>query len=178
MTNKPLNLSIISAVANNNVIGKDNQLLWKLSEDLKRFRSLTLNHVVIMGQKTYESIGMPLPNRFNIIITDDYNFKTESIKMDSADVYVVHSIEHALDTAEYYNDNDLEVFVIGGGSIYRQFMKYCQRLYITRIHKDFDGDAFFPEIDPEIWELVWNDDMKKNTDFEYQYQIYNKKKGT
>lgn len=178
MTNKPLNLSIISAVANNNVIGKDNQLLWKLSEDLKRFKSLTLDHIIIMGQKTYESIGKPLPNRFNIIITDDYEFKIEPMKMDNSDVRIVHSIEHALDSAEYYNDNDLEVFVIGGGSIYKQFMKYCHRLYITRIYKDFDGDAFFPEIDTEIWELVWNDDMKKENDFEYQYQIYNKKKGT
>ena len=170
-----MNISIISAVANNNVIGNNNKLLWYLSDDLKRFRTLTLDHVIIMGQKTFESLGgLPLPRRFNIIISDDYEFKTDNIKMDDCDIYVVHSIEHALDTAEYYNDNDLEVFIIGGGSIYKQFMKYCQRLYITRIYKDFEGDAFFPEINLDEWKLVWNE--KKNGDeFEYEYQIYNKK---
>jgi len=165
-----MNISMISAVANNNVIGKNNQLLWKLSEDLKRFKELTFNHIVIMGQKTYESIGKPLPNRTNIIISDDYNFKVES-----ENTYVVHSIEHALDTAEYYNDvnDEYEVFIIGGGSIYKELMKYSNRLYITRIHKDFDGDTYFPEIDPTIWKLVWID-KKTGTEFDYEYQIYNK----
>ena len=166
-----MNISMISAVANNNVIGKDNQLLWRLSEDLKRFKSLTLDHIIIMGQKTYESIGKPLPNRFNIVISDDFDFKLEDTE--KAEVRVVHSIEHALESAEYYNDNDLEVFIIGGGSIYKQFMEYCNRLYITRIYKDFEGDAFFPEIDTKIWKMVW-DDKKVGTDFEYDYQIFNK----
>jgi len=173
-----LNLSMIAAVANNNVIGKDNKLLWKLSEDLKRFKSLTTDHIIIMGQKTYESIGKPLPNRINIVISDDYDFKLDlpddTYPDDTTEVYVVHSIEHALDTAEYYNDNDLEVFVIGGGSIYKQMMKYCQRLYITQIYKDFEGDTFFPEIDDKDWELVWND-KKTGSEFDYEYQIYNKK---
>jgi len=175
-----MNISIISAVANNNVIGKDNQLLWHLSDDLKRFKSLTFNHIVIMGQKTYESIGKPLPHRTNIVISNDYDFKLNipPMKMDDCDIRIVHSIESALETAEVLNDinDEYEVFVIGGGSIYREFMKYANRLYITKIYKDFEGDTYFPEIDPSVWkpfsfsEIQYDDECQ----FNYQYWTYEK----
>ena len=165
-------LAIITAVSDNNVIGKDGTIPWYLSEDLKRFKSLTEGHVVIMGQKTYESLGKPLSNRVNIVLTNDWNFKVPDPVDEKTEVKVVHDVEMALENAEYYNDNDLEIFVIGGGSIYREFMKYCYRLYITRIFKDFDGDTFFPEIEPWSWKLIWNE-KHSNPEFDYEYQIYN-----
>lgn len=171
------NFAIIAAMSNNNIIGHKNNIPWKLSEDLKRFKLLTEGHVIIMGKKTFESLGyMPLSNRYNIILTNDYNLKepTEYPNNENTDIKIVHSIEMALEAAEYYNDNDLEVFIIGGGNIYKQFMKYCYRLYITRIYKDFDGDAFFPVIDEKTWELVWKNYINYK-DFDYEYQIYNKK---
>ena len=166
---------IIAAVANNDVIGKDGKIPWHLSEDLIRFKSLTENHVVIMGQKTFESLGSkPLSNRFNIVITNDWDLKTPEEYPDGkgTDIKVVNSIEMALDAAEYYNDNDSEIFVIGGGSIYHELMNYCCRLYITRIFKDFEGDTFFPVIEPWSWKLVWSDPYK-TSEFDYEYQIYN-----
>ena len=162
-------IAIITAVSQNNVIGKDNKIPWKLSPDLKRFKSLTEGHVIIMGQKTFESLGKPLPNRINIILTNNYDFKPD---FPNDEIYVVHSIDQALDSADYYNDNDLEVFVIGGGNIYQQFMMYCYRLYITRIFQDFEGDTYFPKIDPWSWELIWSD-PQKCPEFDYEYQIYN-----
>ena len=167
-------IAIIAAVSNNNVIGKDNKIPWNLSEDLRRFKSLTDGHVVIMGQKTFESLDEPLINRFNIIISDDWNFKEPEGYPNEAgtEVKVVRSFEMALENAEYYNDNDLEVFVIGGGTIYKELMKYCYRLYITRIFKDFEGDTFFPVIEPYSWKLIWSE-KHTNDEFDYEYQIYN-----
>jgi len=161
-------IAIITSVSQNNIIGKDNKIPWTLSDDLKRFKLLTEGHVIIMGQKTFESLGKPLPNRINIILTNNYDYNPD---FPNDEIYIVHSIEHALNTADYYNDNDLEVFVIGGGTIYQKFMKYCYRLYITRIFKDFDGDTYFPVLDP-YWRLIWCD-SRKSPDFDYEYQIYN-----
>lgn len=168
-------MALIAAVSNNNVIGKDNKIPWNLSEDLKRFKSMTEGHVIIMGQKTFESLGSkPLPNRFNIVLSNDWNFKLPDGYPDDkgTDVKLARTIDEALEHSKYYNDNDLEVFIIGGGSIYKEFMKYCYRLYITRIFKDFDGDTFFPEIEPWSWKLVWSD-KQQSDEFEYEYQIYN-----
>jgi dihydrofolate reductase len=168
-------IAIIAAVSNNNVIGKDGKIPWHLSEDLKRFRSMTENHVVIMGQKTFESLNsVPLQSRFNIILSNDWEFEVPDGYPDdkNTEVAVVHDIESALVNAEYYNDNDLEVFIIGGGSLYREMMKYCYRLYITRIFKDFEGDTFFPEIEPWSWKLIWSE-KHIGEEFDYEYQIYN-----
>lgn len=133
-----MTISIIVAVAKNNVIGKDNKLPWHLPEDLKHFKELTSGHTVIMGRKTFESIGRPLPNRKNIVISRNENFKAN-------DMEVVHSIEQALDLTK----NEDEVFIIGGAEIYKQALLLVNKIYLTRINKDYEGDAYFPELGPE-----------------------------
>ncbi|NTU73158.1 dihydrofolate reductase [Candidatus Roizmanbacteria bacterium] len=129
-------LSIIVAVGNNRAIGKGNQLLWHISEDLKRFKQLTTGHPIIMGRKTYESIGRPLPNRINIIITRDTAFQAPGC--DS-----VGSLDEALEKAKAQNTD--EVFVIGGAQIYAQAIDRADRLYLTKVEGDFEADAFFPD---------------------------------
>lgn len=136
-------LSIIAAVSKNWVIGKDGKLPWRLPEDLKRFKELTTGHPIIMGRKTYESIGRPLPYRRNIVITRDMNYE-------APECLVVHSVEEALDAANPVN----EVFCIGGEEIYKEFLPLADKIYLTKINKDFDGDAFFPVVDWSEWEEV------------------------
>lgn len=133
-------ISIIVAVAENNVIGKDNKLIWHLPKDLKHFKETTTGHFIIMGRKTYESNGRPLPNRTNVIITKDKNYKAEGCK-------IVHSLNEALDFAK----NESEVFIIGGGEIYKQAMPIADRIYLTKVHQPFEGDTFFPEINMKEW---------------------------
>ncbi|NOZ46744.1 MAG: dihydrofolate reductase [Chlorobi bacterium] len=135
-------ISIIVAVAENNVIGYKNQLIWHLPADLKRFKQITSGHYIIMGRKTYESVGKPLPNRTNIIITSNKNYKAEGC-------YIVHSLEEAINFA----NGQKEVFILGGGTVYKQAIDIADKLYITRIHKDFVGDTFFIEIDRDKWQL-------------------------
>ena len=135
-------LSIIVAKAKNNAIGKDNQLLWHLSDDLKRFKTLTTGHTIIMGRKTFESLGRVLPNRKHIVFTQNPDFK-----VDNENVEVVHSM---LQIQEYI-ENEEEAFVIGGAIIYNLLMPYVKKMYITEIDKEFDGDAFFPRIDETKW---------------------------
>jgi dihydrofolate reductase len=138
------NISIIVAIAENNAIGKDNQLLWHLSDDLKRFKEITSGHQVVMGRNTYLSLPFrPLKNRENIVITDDRSETFEGCT-------TVYSIEEAM--AKCHSEK--ESFVIGGGSVYRQFLPVANKLYITRVHRDFDADTFFPEIDENNWKLV------------------------
>lgn len=131
-----MTLSIIVAMSQNRVIGKDNKLPWHLSEDLKRFKKITMGHPIIMGRKTYESIGRPLPGRENIVITRNPEFKAEGVT-------IVHSLEEAVKR----KDPKEELFIIGGAEIYKSALPQVDKLYITRIEKDFDGDVFFPEID-------------------------------
>jgi len=133
-------LSIIVAMSSNRVIGVNNSLPWHLSEDLKHFKTLTTGHTIIMGRKTYESIGKPLPNRRNIVISRNLNAFYGGIE-------VVHSLEDAFSTSS----NDDEVFIIGGSNIYEQSLHLAEYLYITEIKKAFEGDAFFPEIDKSLW---------------------------
>jgi len=142
-------VSIIVAVAKKNVIGKDNQLIWHISDDLKRFKALTTGHHVIMGRKTYESIGKPLPNRVNIVITRNPKYRAEGC-------IVVSSLEDALKSCE----NDQEVFVIGGGELYRLALPLASKLYLTLVLKDFEGDTFFPEIDFNQWHEVYRENRK------------------
>ena len=133
-----MSLSIIVAMSKNRVIGKDNKIPWHLSEDLKRFKKITMGHPIIMGRKTYESIGRPLPGRENIVITRNPKFKAEGIT-------VVHSLEDAVRG----KDPNEELFIIGGAEIYKSALPQVEKLYMTRIEKDFEGDAFFPELDSE-----------------------------
>ena len=135
-------LSIIVAKAKNNTIGKDNKLLWHISDDLKRFEELTTGHVIIMGRKTFESLGKVLPNRKHIVFSQNPDFK-----VNDENVEIVHSM---LQLQEYIED-DKENFVIGGAMIYNFLMPYVKKMYVTEIAKDFEGDAFFPTIDHEIW---------------------------
>ena len=139
-------ISIISAIAKNNCIGKENKLLWDLPEDMKHFRTITSLHPVIMGRKTFESIGRPLPNRRNIIITRDKKYLHHGVD-------VVHSLEEAFSLFKDSLQNE-EVFIIGGAEIYKQSLGIADKLYITKVEKDFEGDAFFPEIKPEIWQEI------------------------
>lgn len=139
-----MEIIIIVAIAKNNVIGKDNKLLWHISDDLKRFKRLTIGKTVIMGRKTFFSLpNGALPNRRNIVITDysdDCCLGAEKVS----------SIEEAIENVK----NEKKVFIIGGGAIYKQFLPLCNKIYLTKVHKEYDGDVFFPEINMEEWELV------------------------
>lgn len=135
-------LSIIVAKAKNNIIGKNNQIIWNLPEDLKHFRELTTGHTIIMGRKTYESLGKPLPDRKHIIFSQNPDFKVHE-----ENVQVVHSLLEIQDLIE----GKEEAFVIGGAMIYNFLMPYVKKMYVTEIAKDFEGDAFFPTIDHEVW---------------------------
>ncbi len=158
-------LSIIVAVASNNVIGKDNKLLWHLPEDLKRFKTLTTGHTIIMGRKTFEALGHVLPNRKHIVLTHNPDYK-----VDDENVEIVHSVSEI----QKYVDDDNENFVIGGAIIYRMLMDYCQKMYVTRIAKSFEGDAFFPKIDEAKWKVVSREKGIKdeNNTLDYEFIDY------
>ena len=159
-------LTIIAAVSINNVIGNNNKLIWKLSNDLKRFKNLTTNHSVIMGRKTFESLPNPLPDRNNIVITRDTNYSKPNIQ-------VCSSIEDAINLTK----TDTQPFIIGGGEIYRQTINIVDKIELTRVHEEFDGDAYFPEIPLDIFELIneenYNSDLEN--EFDYSYLTYRKR---
>nr|AIA18204.1 Dihydrofolate reductase [uncultured bacterium] len=136
-------IAAIVAMSQNRVIGKNNQLPWHMPADLKHFKLLTTNHAIIMGRKTYETIGRPLPNRTNIILTRAAHYQAEGC-------FTANSFEQALEIAAEKNPNQ-EIFVIGGAQIYQQLLPLVQHIYLTIIHHDFMGDAFFPEIDKLKW---------------------------
>lgn len=166
-------ISLIAAVGSNNELGKDNNLLWKLPADMKHFKELTLAHTVIMGRKTFESIGKSLPSRRNIIITRDVNYMKGSLAKE-AGIEVAHSINEALDILP---DKNEEVFVIGGAEIYKQFMPIADKLYITHIDaEDSEADTFFPEIIPIVWNEISHKEHKKDTKnpFDYTFSVYEK----
>ena len=142
-------ISLIAAVGKNNVIGVDNKLPWNLSADLKRFRAITSGKPVIMGRKTFESIGKPLPNRKNIIITRDKNYKADGCIMAS-------SSEEALNAAK----GNKEIMIIGGEQVFKMFLPKANKMYLTIIEKDFDGDAYFPEYDKNGWAEVSREEHK------------------
>ncbi len=130
-------ISLIAAISTNNVIGRDNKIPWHISEDFKRFKSLTMGHPIIMGRKTYESIGKPLPGRINIVITRDENYSPEGVD-------VVHSVDKAVDLAKTKEGSD-EIFIIGGGQIYSQSMDLADKIYLTVVEQEVQGDIFFPD---------------------------------
>lgn len=162
-----MNINIIVSVSDNWVIGKDNKLLWKLSNDLKRFKDLTLNKPVIMGDKTFYSLPKgALPNRTNIVLTLDKNFNEPN-------TIPAYSIMDALKQAEKYND---EVFIIGGGNVYKQYLNRANKVYLTVVHTTIDGDTTFPELD-ESWNCFFEEHHLKDekNEYDYTYKIYNKK---
>ena len=154
-------LSIIVAVAKNNVIGKDNKLIWHLPEDLKRFKRITSGKNIIMGRKTFESLGRILPNRKHIILCNDME-----MNIDDDRVIVLDDISK-LDS---YINSDEENFVIGGATIYKLLMPLCDKLYITYIDKEFEGDVYFPEIDFNVWKEENKEDGITNEDNPYSYK--------
>ncbi len=160
-------LSIIVAKAKNNIIGKENKLIWNLPEDLKRFKQLTTGHTIIMGRKTFESLGRVLPNRKHIVFTQNPDFKVKD-----ENVQVVHSM---LEIQEYI-ENEEENFVIGGSMIYNLLMPYVTKMYVTEINEEFEGDAFFPKINTEVWKEVSREKGIRNeeNDLDYDYVIYEK----
>lgn len=135
-----MTLSIVVATDENGAIGKDNRLLWHLPADLKRFKALTTGHSIIMGRKTYESIGKPLPNRRNMVITRQSGLKIEGAE-------VVHSLTEALVLCK----NEAEVFIIGGAEIFQQALPLTRQIYLTIVHHSFPADTFFPEINSNEW---------------------------
>ena len=142
-----LRLSILVAMARNRVIGQNNQLPWHLPADLKHFKLLTMGKPIVMGRKTYESIGRPLPGRTNIVITHQTNYQAPG-------AIVVNSVADALQICKNTNMINNESFMIGGENLFQQTLEICQRMYITEIQKDFDGDTFFPALNREDWKEV------------------------
>lgn len=139
-------ISAVVAIAANNAIGKNNQLLWHLPNDLKHFKQITSGHTVIMGRKTYDSVGRPLPNRRNIIIT------RQQIEISGCEV--VHTIDEALALCA----DEMEVFIVGGAEIYKLAMPETDCIYLTIVHQSFDADAYFPEIDKSEWKETARED--------------------
>ena len=160
-------LSIIVAIAKNNVIGKNNALLWNIPEDMKHFKDTTTGHTVIMGKRTFDSIGRPLPNRKNIVIAQkDERFES------SEGIEIVNSLE---DLKEY-EDCEEECFVIGGAMIYKQLMPKCKKMYITLVDKEYEGDVSFPQIDNKEWKIVSETKGKEceTVGINYKFIEYNK----
>mgnify|MGYP003385870985 CR=1 FL=1 len=149
-------ISMIVAMADNRAIGKDNELLWHLPKDFQHFKSVTMGKPIIMGRKTFESIGKPLPGRKNIVITRNNDFAAEG-------VVVVHSIDAALQESKEFDD----VMIIGGASFYQQMLPKVSTLYVTVVHGQFEADAFFPELKSKDWEIIEN--IKHEVDEKHAY---------
>ena len=158
-------LSIIVAIANNNVIGKDNKLIWHLPEDLKRFKNITTGHTIIMGRKTFESLGRVLPNRKHVILCNDME-----LNIDNENVIVLEDIS----LLKEYIDSEEENFVIGGATIYKLLLPFAQKMYITKIDEDFVGDVYFPKINEEEWKIIQEEEGIKNetNPYDYKYITY------
>jgi len=156
-----MNISIIVAMANDRVIGLDNQMPWHLSADLKRFKRITMGSPILMGRKTFESIGRPLPGRTNIIVSRNPNYKQEGC-------LIAHSIDEAIKNGCQMAD---EVFVIGGSELYKAVLGKTKTIYLTFIKKDFKGDTFFPEINPDEWRELERtnvvDDLSAGFDYSF-----------
>ena len=161
-------LSIIVAIAKNNAIGKDNKLLWHLPEDLKRFKRLTTGHNIIMGRKTFESLGRILPNRHHIILCNDAKLNVQDENVEILD---------DISKLDKYINSEEENFVIGGATMYKLLMPYSNKMYITEIDKDFDGDVYFPKINKDEWKATEREQGPEDNenDFEYEYVTYERK---
>jgi dihydrofolate reductase len=154
-------LSIIAAIGENNAIGKDNRLLWHITEDLKHFKTITLGHPVIMGRRTFESMGKALSGRTNIIISRNPQFAV-------AGSIVVPSLEQAIDTASEIDDHQ---FVIGGATVYSQAIHIVETMYLTIVHNEYDADAFFPDFSQNEWSEIEKKEFTKGTNFNYPFSF-------
>lgn len=153
-----MKISLIAALASGNrALGKDNDLIYKIPADLKRFKELTSGHAIIMGRKTFESIGHPLPNRKNIVITRDQGFKAEG-------TIVVHSLDEALKSTQ----GDDEVFIIGGGQIYKEAMSLADKLYLTIVDGNPEADTFFPDYS-DFKKVIWQSEEKEENGLKYKF---------
>jgi dihydrofolate reductase len=159
-------ITLIAAASENNALGKDNQLVWHLPDDFKRFKALTTGHYIIMGRKTFESFPKPLPNRTHIIITRQKNYNYENC-------IIVNSVKSALDACP----KDEDIFIIGGGEIYEQSIDLVDKIELTRVHTEIEADTFFPNINMEHWQLIKEEFHSKDDkhDFDFTYQTYLKK---
>lgn len=153
-------ITIIAAIAENNALGKDNQLIWHLPADLKRFKQVTLNHHIIMGRKTFESLGKPLPNRTSIIITRNKNYTAKGC-------IVVHTLDEALKAAAC----DANPYILGGAEIYKQAIDIADKLDLTFVHHNFEADAFFPKIDTSKWKETSRQHYKADEKNKYDYSF-------
>ena len=153
-------ITIIAAIAENNALGKNNKLIWHLPADLKRFKQVTLNHHIIMGRKTYESLGKPLPNRTSIVISRNKNYKVEGC-------IVVNSLDEAIKIAE----KDENPYILGGAEIYKQAINIADKLDLTFVHHTFDADVFFPTIDLTIWKETSRQFFKADEKNKYNYSF-------
>ena len=163
-----MKLSMIAALSTNNVIGRDNQVPWRLRTDLKRFKALTMGHHLIMGRKTYESVGRPLPGRINVVITRQPDYAPEGVT-------VLHSLEEAIRVAEQAGDK--EAFIAGGAEIYAQAMHRADRMYLTRVHAEVEGDTWFPDFDDvSEWRLTDSEhfDADDKNDFPFSFLTYDR----
>ena len=147
-------------MSENYVIGLNNSLPWHLSDDLKRFKEITTGHQIVMGRKTYESIGKPLPNRDNFVLTRNAKLQIDGIN-------VIKSLNDI-------PSSDKKTFIIGGGEIYTQLINSCDELLVTKIHCEIDGDAYFPIIDLSVWSLINQSEKFTENDLEYSYLTYRK----
>lgn len=164
-------ITLIAAADEANGLGKDNDLVWHLPDDFKRFKNLTTGHCIIMGRKTYESFPKPLPNRTHIVITRNTDYRPEFPADRADDIEVVHSMNEALSLCEH----DAQPYIIGGGEIYNIGMEVAHKIELTRVHGTFDVDTYFPEIPKEQWELIKSErhdqDDKHAVPFTYETWI-------
>ena len=151
-------ITIIAAAGNNNELGKDNDLIWHLPDDFKRFKKLTTGHHIIMGRKTFESFPKPLPNRIHLVITRNKDYQPEG-------AVIVHSLEDALDIAKV----DEQPFIIGGGEIYKLGLEIADKIELTRVHGNFNADTFFPEIPSEKWDLITKEFHDKDEKHKFDF---------
>jgi dihydrofolate reductase len=162
-----MTITLIAAASENNALGKDNDLVWHLPDDFKRFKAITSGHFIIMGRKTFESFPKPLPNRTHVIITRQKDYQVPK------GCLVVASIEEALQICP----QNEEVFIIGGGEIYKQSIALADKIELTRVHTEVEADTFFPEIDPNYWKLLEEEYHPKDEkhQFDFTYLTYLKK---
>lgn len=157
-----MTISQVVAISENRAIGKDNKLIWHLPADLKHYKNVTMGHHMIMGRRTYESIGRPLPGRVTVIVTRDKNYKAEGC-------VVVHSITEAIEVARRAGDN--EACIVGGAEIFNQAMDITDKIYLTIVHETFEADTFYPELDPVKWKLVKKEDHAPDEKNKHSYSF-------
>lgn len=160
-----MKISLIAAATENNVIGRDNDLPWSLPDDMKFFVQTTKGHHILTGRKNLESFGKLLPNRTNIVLTRDKNYTFEG-------AVIFHQLEKAIEFAK--ENGEEELMIIGGGEIYKQSLPYANRIYLTRIHTEIEGDTYFPEINEEEWDLISTTfhDKDERHDYAFTFEVY------